>query len=254
LVCGRGRGHVRVDANDWRSGDAKKKKAQALKDGKTPVLAADMPACAKMLKAIRYRMRSHPSTAGLFREGHGELVFIWQEGTIWLRTMIDWIGPTEADTADLKCTTSSLDDRSLNDRFDTGGLDLQAAFHERALHTFFPHLAGRLRQLFIFVEQDEPHEVRTVKVPPYAKDQGRDKLATALSEWTHAMQTGLWPGYPAGVDDVTPPDWSGRRWQDKAQRLATQGERATFKDRRLIALQRRLERSAEQPSNVNLLG
>ena len=27
LVCGRGRGHVRVEANDWRSGDAKKKRA-----------------------------------------------------------------------------------------------------------------------------------------------------------------------------------------------------------------------------------
>ena len=162
LVIGRGRGHVRIDADDWRSKAAKDKRAAALKDGKTPILASDMPACAKMLKAIRYRMRAHESTRGLFREGHGEIVFVWKEGGVWLRTMVDFIGPTEIDVTDLKTTTAALDDRSLNDRFDSGGLDVQAAFHERAMHHFFPALAGRLNQRFVFCEQDEPHEVRTV--------------------------------------------------------------------------------------------
>ena len=200
-------------------------------------------------------MRAHASTVGLFREGRGELVFIWEEEGVWLRTMIDWIGPHENDVTDLKTTTAGLDDRSLNDRFDTGGLDVQAAFHERAMHHFFPHLAGRLNQRFVFCEQDEPHEIRTVRVPAYAKDQGRDKLFNAMGEWRHATQTGVWMGYPVGDDDIAPPDWSGRRWQDKAQKLATQGPRAAFKDKRMINLQRRLARSAgqEPPPNVNIL-
>ena len=69
------------------------------------------------------------------------------------------------------------------------------------------------------------------------------------------MSTAAWPGYPVGTDDITPPDWSGRRWQDKAQKLATQPARATFKDQRMAELQRRLARSAgqEPPPNVNIL-
>jgi hypothetical protein len=253
LVCGRGRGHVRVEANDWRTEKARAKRDEAVKAGKAPILAGDAPACAKMLRAIRYRMRAHPTTSGLFREGNGELVLIWQEDGIWLRTMIDWWGPTDRDITDLKTTTAGLDDRSLNDRFDSGGLDLQAAFHERAVHHFMPHLAGRLNQRFVFCEQDEPHEIRTVNVPAYAKDQGRHKLSIAMSEWRNAMRSGVWPGYPVGTDDIAPPEWSGRRWQEKAQALATQPPRAEFRDKRMQDLQRRLQRSAES-GNVNVFG
>lgn len=215
MVTGRGRGVAALDFPDFRTKAAQVAREEAIDDGKIVVTRAAYEKAAEIRDTLRRRIRQVEGANGAFRRGLGEPVIVWRdEAGAWCRTMMDWWGPSEGELWDLKTTSAGLSDHSLANRF-AEGLDVQCAFHERAVLAIRPDLAGRLKHRFVFAETKAPFEVRIVEAPEAALEIGRKKVAYAIELWRRCRQSGLWPGYENRIVRVDYPGWAETRWLDR---------------------------------------
>lgn len=212
LLIGRGRGIHPIDADSYRTKAAQQERDEALASGLTPILSADLACAERIVEAVQERVARIPDMRGAFADGDGETVAVWRDRAgIWGRTMIDWWSDDRLRLFDLKTTSAGLSDRALASRI-AEGLDLQAAWIEQGVTTLLPELAGRLRFFFVFVEVDEPHEVRVVELDGAGREIGRRKVERAARLFRECLDTRTWPGYPLEVARLEYPSWAENAW------------------------------------------
>lgn len=64
--------------------------------------------------------------------------------------------------------------------------------------------------IFIVVENEWPHCAAVYEVSPEAVEEGRAVMRKALSTYSICQQTGVWPGYPEGVQECGIPAYAYR--------------------------------------------
>ena len=62
--------------------------------------------------------------------------------------------------------------------------------------------------VFIAVESEAPNLFQIYELEPADRDQGRQIYQTALRRYADCKRTGIWPGYPGGVQPITRPKWA----------------------------------------------
>lgn len=224
IITGEGRGvHVITALN--KAGDpvdtyatnaAKDERDDALERGLIPALVCDFERAEKMVAATRAALRETPGCEGVFDPtagGGGEVSVIWKDPIgIWGRAMLDWYGPTPEDVWDFKTTgVGKLSDRDLENRI-MDGLHMQEFWYLRGLSIVKPGLAGRLRFNLVFVEDDEPYEVRVVRCTARQSWLGARMMITAAVMFERGLTEGLWPGYRRQIGSTNDSPWHETRW------------------------------------------
>lgn len=217
LVLGAGEPIVVIDADDYKTKDARALRDAAYADGRIPLLAADNQIVTEMATAIR----EHPVAGALFAPGNGmpEQTLIWpdREFGVWRRAMLDWL-PNRREgqrliVADYK-TTRSAEPRAISKALDSYGYAQQAAWYLEAVKAL--GLAGRIEPAFVFVFQEKtpPYLVTVAQPDPDALTWGDRLNRKAIHTYRTCTRTGHWPGYADDVISVGLPAWAVRRHED----------------------------------------
>lgn len=209
-LLGKGEEIVRIDAKDYKTAAAKEARAQAIAEGKLPILSVDWKKVSEFVRSVRRQI------PGAFEPGTGkpEVTLVWQEGKTWGRALVDWLSRDVCYPLDLK-TCGNANPEDLGKHIVERGYDVQFAWYERGIVKLFPEAEGRVHFRFVFVEREPPYAVSVVELDNAFKAQAREKVAVALAAWQRAIETDEWPAYPPQIHTLSMPIWAEARWQNR---------------------------------------
>lgn len=205
-VLGAGSEVVEVDADSWRSADARTARDEAYAAGNVPLLTSD----AMVVNAMALAVRNHDTASRLFVGGGAEVSAFWVDETtgVKCKARFDYLPEKQAGrrliVPDLKSAVSA-DPREFSRAAARYGYVMQQEHYSSGLR----HLGIDDDPAFVFVvvEKDSPYLVNVVQFA----DKG-DRLITAIALekalrlFRECTETDTWPGWP-GVTDLTLPAW-----------------------------------------------
>ncbi|KQP50959.1 hypothetical protein ASG40_12820 [Methylobacterium sp. Leaf399] len=217
LILGQGADLVIIDADDYRTKDAKAARAAAYAAGNAPILKPDIDKAEAMAGRFETRMALIPGCEG-FAQAQAEVVAVVRDRSgAWLRIMMDKVEIDDHGAViwDVKSGNVSAAPQGLGRRVEQMGMEVQAAFYVRALETLLPRLAGRVRFRWAFIENDVPHGLSVAEADAVGMGIGARKVDVAIQTWNGCLETKVWPGYPAEIIRVEYPEWAANRWTER---------------------------------------
>lgn len=209
LVLGDGPELVRIDADSYRTKDAKTARDDALASGRVPLLPTEWMQVHDMAAALR----AHPVSALIDpTRGKAEQTLVWQDELtgIMCRARIDWLQPGAV--VDYKSTLSG-DTEHLGRASDQHGYAQQADFYLDGIRALG---LGDENTPFVFIAQEKepPYLITPFQLDPTALSIGRRRNIAARQVYRHCVETGYWPGHVHDPDEivwVSLPPWVERR-------------------------------------------
>lgn len=224
MLIGRGKKIAVGEFSNWQTKEAKGFKADALAEGKTPILEKHMKLAHRMSLAAKLQLnsvaRDEPELLKVFNEGDGEVVIACEIDGIWMRSLIDWMVNPRL-LFDYKSTAMSVAPHGVPNLMANAGWQIQAATQERILDVLDPDGAGRRRFFFIAQENYRPFALTVHEITEATMTMGRKMLAMAEPMWRHAIQTGEWPSYPAKLNHPEFPAFKESQWLNREIEAAT---------------------------------
>jgi hypothetical protein len=207
VVLGAGDAVVVIDADSYRSADARLMRDEAYATHRTPLLAAEH----EVVEAMAAAVKAHPIAAALFARGRPEVSLFWvDEATgVKCKARLDWL-PDKVEgrrliVPDLKSAASAEPDEFARNAARFGYLSQDRWYCDGIRAT---DLDPDPAFVFVVVEKDPPH---VVTVGQFA---GKDDLglATVMNDkarrlYRECVESDTWPGYAEGVADLYLPTW-----------------------------------------------
>jgi hypothetical protein len=193
LLLEAGRGLCIVDADDYRTKDARAVRDAARKSGETPVLRADFNVAVDTATRLRERIEAF----GIRFSGDSEVVIAWDErvpgrGEVACRCMMDHLIADRGIVYDVK-TIRSANPATCAKHMVDFGYAIQWAAYTRALQALRPSLGGRIDFVFLFCETEPPYCVTPVRPSGMMRQLGEGRWERALETWADCMKTNHWP-------------------------------------------------------------
>jgi hypothetical protein len=203
-------------ADDWKTKFAQEFRKDSRESGHLPVLQHIYDDGLKC-KAGALRELTRLGILADFNAGVSERTYIWREDQCYLRTMIDKVL-----VDDTTCTINVMDLKVTGDaspeacykKISEMSYDIQEHMQIRALQNIYPHLAGRIKHMFIFIEREFPYLCTPVELTAVGKHNGAGKFGYTFGLWKKAMATGKWPGYTSGIVAWEPKPWDTKRVEE----------------------------------------
>lgn len=207
-----------IDADAYRSNDAKAQRDTAYAAGLIPVLRSKWTELQAMVEAGRAQLAAHRECPHLFAAGHGqpEQTLIWQEGKVWCRARLDWLANDRRIFPDYKSTGGSANPEPWSRQLFTMGYDVQLAFYRRGIRA----VLGIDNPTFVFVvqETDAPYALSVIGMERAAIDFADKRVAEAIEVWSWCLENDRWPGYPARICWAEMPGYLEHRQADRELR------------------------------------
>lgn len=202
LVLGDGPQIVPIDADDWRTKDARAQRDEAYAAGQVPVLLSEYTeaeACAASVKA-------DPDAGPLFDTGRAEVSLFWddEQTGVRMRGRLDWLRDDLVIGVDLK-TAASADPETFARSAANYGYAQQQAQYEDAIRAV--GLNDDPEFLFVVVEKSPPYLVSVIELDPEAVRIGRAMNRKAALIYKRCLESNTWPGFGPGVSTVSLPMW-----------------------------------------------
>lgn len=164
--------------------------------------------------AIREAVLDHPIAKRLLidNKGKNELTLICDDGKTRRKARLDrvtkWDGwPAIVDLKTINTRGRCLSDYVISRYMLDYGVHMQLAWYLGCLADHDAN-AEKYKPLIVFVENEEPYDVRVVEVSARSIEQGRLDAAACLQQYQQATETGYWPGMPHQVDGVDIPEFA----------------------------------------------
>jgi hypothetical protein len=163
--------------------------------------------------AMRDALLAHPTAGEFFRgRGRNEVTVVWaDEPGIPCKARIDRIGtvgeyPVIGDLKTARCAGRRVFERAIYQY----GYHIQAAHYTRGLEALAPVPAGNPFRRFVFfvVESAPPHVVACYELDEAAQAQAEIDRQKFLRTWRRCHESGVWPGYGAGIELASLPPWA----------------------------------------------
>ena len=223
LLLGEARDFAIIDAADWRTKAAKEERDTAYADGRTPILAEQWQRVQAMAAAARAQLAVHEDARDAFTNGKPDMTLIWQEGTTWCRSRLDWLPDKGRVFYDYKSTGESAHPDAWRRQAYTLGFDFQCALYRRAIRAVL-EINDPVFE-FVVQESEPPYALCVIGLPPAALDMADRKVDAALEWWRWCLDNDSWPGYPSRTCYVDPPPWMETQWLERETRDAVLRER-----------------------------
>lgn len=208
LILGRAAHHLLLGEDDfstlfiarpdkwdsWRTGDAKKWKAEQEAEGRTVLLPAQL----ETIRGMARSLAAHPLIDAGILNGSIEQTIAWKckETGIWLKARPDAIPNDSGDFADLK-TTADIGTSGLARTIADNGYHMQAALIAGGWHALTEKDIASFS--FVFVEKTPPYCVRIVTLRDEDLARGERQNLIAIKKFAECMASGEWPG-PGSAD------------------------------------------------------
>lgn len=209
------------DFKDWKTNAAKAARDTARAAGKIPLLPDQTSTVASVVLSAKQALRSCPDLVGYSADDMlAEQTALWQEGDAYCRCRPDWMAPDRSLVISFKTTANAEPDAFTRQALNLGYV-LQAAFECRAIEC-----AAGVKPTYVWLctETDPPHASSLIGLSPAMADLGMRQFRAAVALWSECMTTGEWPGYPARIAYVDPPEWAVGQWTERENAMANAGE------------------------------
>lgn len=209
---------VVVDADAWRTNEAKQQREDARTAGYIPLLRGQWDQVDEMIASVRAELAELDVKPKPFAGGKPEQTLIWQdEGGVYCRARLDWLHDSYEAVDDLKTTSRSASPVEWSRTIFSLGYDVQAAFYLRGLKALTNNDAEfRL----VVAETTAPYAVSVLSLEPAALELANDKVTVAIRKWASCLESGEWAGYPRGVAYAELPGWAESQWLEQEAREA----------------------------------
>jgi hypothetical protein len=209
-----------IDAKDWRTKAAQEQRAAARAEGKTPLLVHVCQDVIRMVGALRAQLERHADGgAAMFTDGEAEQTIIWREDDLWCRARADWLRTDPFACDDYKTTSASANPDQWARTMFNAGFDLQAAWYLRGLRAVTgERLDDPATFRFAVQETYPPFAVSVIALNPDAMLLAEKKILYALEQWSDALASGRWHGYPTRTAFATLPPAHEAWWLEKEMR------------------------------------
>lgn len=221
LFLGRGKRIEVLYFDDYKKGDARKARDEAIACGRQPILEKYYARAVLMAELAKIELSNYPDDDGIpiiadFHAGVAEVMIAARDGDTWMRTLIDWWPQSQRVIYDYKTTSKSIAPAQIDVVSWAGGWHTQAAFHEMLLDMVDPKNSGRRKHRFIVQENFEPFAVQVAEIPEDAMTIGRKQVAASRRKWREAMSIGVhreaWQGYPRMIAYPKIPEWAEKKF------------------------------------------
>lgn len=200
-----------IQADSYRSKDAREQQAAAEAVGRLPILTDDYAVAQAIAKPLRQATEDY--LGAKIVDCLREVVIVWMDGEFWRRAMIDAMTPDLRKMLDLKTTRGSAAPHSSVQRIFDGGYHLQDAHYTRGADTI--DLEGRGRRSFgyLFAEVDAPHCIGPpIELSEGARTIARDQWSVGSTLWDSCLKHDYWPSYDGETHVAECPPWVEQRW------------------------------------------
>ncbi len=201
--------YARHYVNEPRFGDCRKKENKAARDewrlknaGKVPVDWDDAMTIAGMVQSVR----GHELASKMLADGVSELTALWQDQATGLRckARADRYFAKHGMILDAK-TTADASLASFGKDVFRHGYHRQAALYREG----FAAAGADVRHfIFVAVEKTPPYAVATFTLDADAIAIGARQVHHAMATLAECVELDEWPGYPAGIQEITAPAWA----------------------------------------------
>jgi len=205
-VLGVGDDVVRVEADDWRSKDARTAKVEARILGQIPILAADDDRAKAMAQAVA----DHPVAGKLFVGGKAEQSAYWvdDETGVTRRARFDYLKPNVV--VDLKSCISAAPTEFAKATANYGYAQ-QAVWYQDAVEAI---TGSQIPFVFVCVEKDPPHQIALYVISDWWETIAAAQNRRALSIFSECESSGHWPSYSPRIQTLEPPKWLAYQEQE----------------------------------------
>ena len=209
---------VTVEADDWRTKDAKAARDTARAEGKIPMLARKVSQVMSAVEAAK-RYISSSEIAGVFDDGKPEQTVIWKEGEMLCKARPDWLTNDRSLLLHVKTTAGSAQPDSWIRNMLTGmGYDVAASFYERGCYQakIETKSGGVVQSVFLVIEQSPPYGCSLIGLDPAMQDLAARKVERGIRIWQQCKASGKYPAYPSRICYAEPRPWELEAEETKA--------------------------------------
>lgn len=205
LALGQGKSYEVIDAENYRTKDARRMRDDAKEAGRVPILAEAFQKAEEMSPRIRQAI----DDCLLGEPFVSEVVIAWKittpHGDVWCRAMIDAWCPSLNIALDVKSTTDASA-KALEKHIGNMGYDTQNAWYTKGLE-YLTNQHGKVRFINVFCETGSPFATHSIELDPAWRDSAWDLCEEAVDLFGRCLKLNKWPGYPRSPRTISPPDW-----------------------------------------------
>jgi hypothetical protein len=203
----------------WTNDSIRAARDEARAIGKIPLLPDQYKTVFEMVGAA-CKALNNSELAGIFDDGDAEMTYIWQEGPVWCRALLDRTSKDRKFILDYKTTGTSANPEDFIRQIINHGYDIQSVFYSRGVMA-----VEKVTPTFVFlVQEDEPpYLCSLIALSPAFMEMANQKVIRGMDLWRNCMGSGEWPGYPSKVCWIEPPPWA-LTWEMRSTFLGNQME------------------------------
>jgi len=205
-----------IDADAYRSNDAKAKRAKAYVDGLIPLLKHKLPEVIAMCDQGKAQLANmeYQDEREIFTGGKSEQTLCWTEEfygqTIWVRAKLDYFKGAGEIYGDYKSLAASIHPARLHKYAENADWAFQQALYERGIQKVIGDETPDFR--FVVQEATAPHRLLIVKSNPATIGVARRKVEFALAQFAWCMKEQCWPGFPNTTVTLGASPWANEQF------------------------------------------
>ena len=226
VLTGEGDEIAVIDADDYRTKDAKAARDAAYAAGQTPILKGNMASVEAMAGAARHQLGANADTAAVMDspDTAREASVFWREGGVSCRCRPDFYDRATNTIVHFKTTGTSVSMHGLARYAASSGWDITAAHYAAGMRAL---TGSEPRQLFAVQETAKPHLLMVAELDPAFYENAQMRRDRALTVWGRCLASGQWPGFPVHTITIELPEWHERNSiaaKDAEQEIAQSGK------------------------------
>lgn len=196
-----------IEADDWRTKDAKAARDAARSEGKIPMLARKVSQVMTAVDAAK-RFVAGSEIAGVFERGRPEQTIIWKEGEILCKARPDWLTNERDILLHVKTTQGSAEPNAwIRNQLVPMGYDVAWALYERGNRSMSQERYYECESVFLVIEANPPYGCSLIGLDPAMADLAHRKVERAIRTWRQCKASGVYPCYPNRIAYATPKPW-----------------------------------------------
>lgn len=182
----------------------KEAEANARAEGLTPIHVDDFHKAVEMAKVVH----QHEDVGPLLADGDAEVWLYWTDEYSGqpLRQRLDWMTRRDGRLTIVEYKTAAdASPESFNRTVFKLGYHIPCAFAVMGAKAL--GLSDSPEYVVVAQEKEPPYQVSVHEFTSEAFDYSRRQMREAIAIYQRCMQTGTWPGYPAGRNPIALPLW-----------------------------------------------
>lgn len=206
LLLGKGAEIEVIDAEEYRTKEARALRDAAYAGRRTPILKHELKEIQAMVSAVRRQLGAMVEYGSLeampFEHNETERCIVWREDNgVWCRAALDGLSLDGDQLSEFKTEGESANPEQWRWKARRMGYAFKLAFYCRGLSKL--RIAHSPSARFFVAEKEAPYLVSLVRVDDELLMKENERVIQAIKLWGRCLAQDRWPGYSLDGYDLT---------------------------------------------------